>query len=74
MTPADCDSAKVGLATAERATYVVMDDGSYAQKVIEVSDGEEIGCDNMQSTKTLQFGSLVEYEEGLWAKQIVTVT
>lgn len=71
--PLSCDDAAWGLESAERATYVVLDDGSYAQRVIEVEGGEELDCDNIVSTSTLRFGSLVQYEPGKWAKQVVNV-
>lgn len=66
-----CSDVQVGLVSAERASYVVLDDGTYAQRIIEVEGGTDLGCENIVSSDTLRFGSLVQYEPGKWAKQVI---
>ena len=60
----------------ERGSYVVLDDGSYAQLIIEVGPGDELTCaaDINRSTSSIRKGSFVRVNDTQWAKQVVPVT
>ena len=69
-----CSDVQVGLAAAIRASYVVMDDGSFARRIIEVEEGEDLTCDDVVSTQTMEWGSLEQVEPGKWALKALIVT
>lgn len=69
-----CDTTGISSETLERGSYVLMDDGSYAKRVSEVSGGEVMDCDTMQDLETMKRGSYIELSPGQYAQQIVPVT
>lgn len=69
-----CDTTGISSDTLERGSYVLMDDGSYAKRIVEVAGGEVMDCDNMQALETMRRGSYVELSPGQYAQQIVQVT
>lgn len=76
-TPQTCVAdANRSLEEIEKGSYVVLDDGSYAQLVIEVSPGEELECaaDSNRSTSSIRKGSFVRVSATQWAKQVIPVS
>lgn len=70
-----CDTTGISTAELERGSYVLLDDGTYAKRIVIVTGGEPIDCDTSGTALlTMKRGSYVVLSPGQYAQQVVDET
>lgn len=75
MAALTCDEVGLSTEELERASYVRLDDGTFALRIVVVTGGDALDCDNNQdSTETMRRGAFVSLGSGQWAVQVIDET
>lgn len=75
MAVLTCDDVSLSTEELEKGKYVKLDDGTYAMRIVIVTDGDPLDCDDAQEqTQTLKRGATVILSPGQYALQVIDAT